>query len=306
MKFRSFETPDWFTSVMRMRKTAIFVRRTRDVTLHDGCHGILATIKMVACDVTDRIDQSEEATYTKFSWETSHRMLRTGEQMKFSVAPAGGTNSLCCWTEQNYWLQRKGASCAHASLYYVKGSKFRNVSPEALSYRSGLFKFLVGKVNNLLNSEEFCHLGPELCGPLRGGIRFRGICRLHLQDWRISLCNKPTGLVTCFVPASWLVYSSILKMQATFHSETSVGFQRTTRNIIPKDRTFITTAVRTSDLTCARCICDLRCSPRWILKKHCLLGWNFMWVCSRVPTFQRNQRSSSSPTNFKMEAECSP
>jgi hypothetical protein len=34
---------------------------------------------------------------------------------------------------------------AHASLYYVTGSKFGNVSLEALSYGSGLFKLLGGK-----------------------------------------------------------------------------------------------------------------------------------------------------------------
>jgi hypothetical protein len=154
MKFRSFETPDSCTGLVRMRKTAIFVWRTRDVTLHDGCHRFPATIKMVACDVTDRLGQSEEAIYTKFSWETSHRDVRnrrTNEILCFS----------CWWNKQPVLLNwaelltvsiipGKGALCAHASLYYVKGSKFRNVSPEALSYRRGLFKLLVARVSKFL------------------------------------------------------------------------------------------------------------------------------------------------------------
>jgi hypothetical protein len=160
------DIPDWRTNVVRMRKTAIFVRRSRDVTLHDGCHGILAVIKMVACDVTGRIDQSEEAIYTKCRWETSHR----------EVSNRRANEILCCscLVEQTALAAKlsrtidctissipgKGALCAHASLSYVTGSKFRNMSPEALSYGSGLFKLLVGKVaSNLLKFKQFCILG---------------------------------------------------------------------------------------------------------------------------------------------------
>jgi hypothetical protein len=40
----------------------------------------------------------------------------------------------------------------------------------------------------------------------------------------------------CFMLASYLSYSSTLKMEATSSSETSVEFQGTTRRYIPEDR----------------------------------------------------------------------
>jgi hypothetical protein len=42
---------------------------------------------------------------------------------------------------------------------------------------------------------------------------------------------------TCFTLTSFLAYSSILKMEATCSSETSIEFRRTTRRNIPQDRT---------------------------------------------------------------------
>jgi hypothetical protein len=41
----------------------------------------------------------------------------------------------------------------------------------------------------------------------------------------------------CFTLVSCLAYSSILKMETIFSSETSVHFQRTTRRYVPEDRT---------------------------------------------------------------------
>jgi hypothetical protein len=44
-------------------------------------------------------------------------------------------------------------------------------------------------------------------------------------------------LGTCFMQIFWLACFSTLKMEATFLSETSVDFQRSTRGYIPEDRT---------------------------------------------------------------------
>jgi hypothetical protein len=41
--------------------------------------------------------------------------------------------------------------------------------------------------------------------------------------------------VSCFMLACWLLYSSILKMEAIRSSERSVDFQRTTRRYIQED-----------------------------------------------------------------------
>jgi hypothetical protein len=46
-----------------------------------------------------------------------------------------------------------------------------------------------------------------------------------------------TWLAACFMVASCLAFSSALKMEGTYSSETSVGFHWTTRQYIPEDRT---------------------------------------------------------------------
>jgi hypothetical protein len=69
------------------------------------------------------------------------------------------------------------------------------------------------------------------CSPLKVNRLFGVTCRFHLQGWRIS-----TACYLCH--ASFLAYSSNLKMETTYFSEMSVGFQRNTRNYILEDRTF--------------------------------------------------------------------
>jgi hypothetical protein len=44
-------------------------------------------------------------------------------------------------------------------------------------------------------------------------------------------------LAPSFILISWLAYSSTLKMKATYSSETSVDFQRTTQRYISEDIT---------------------------------------------------------------------
>jgi hypothetical protein len=72
--------------------------------------------------------------------------------------------------------------------------------------------------------------------------------------WDIMPCS-PLKINRCFgeagiMLASFLKYSSSLKMEAICFSETSVNFQRTTRRIIPECRELlIPTAVRTSNFT---------------------------------------------------------
>jgi hypothetical protein len=69
-----------------------------------------------------------------------------------------------------------------------------------------------------------------LCSPLKVNWRFGGPCRLHSQLRSRAL------LATCFMLASCLAYSSILKMEVICSSETSVAFQWTARRYIPEDR----------------------------------------------------------------------
>jgi hypothetical protein len=66
------------------------------------------------------------------------------------------------------------------------------------------------------------------CSPLNVNQRFRARCRLHLQ--------REALLAICFVLVFCLVYSSTLKIEVTYSSETSVYFQRATRPYIPEDR----------------------------------------------------------------------
>jgi hypothetical protein len=46
-------------------------------------------------------------------------------------------------------------------------------------------------------------------------------------------CEEGRKLATCFTLDSWLAYSSTLKLEAIFSTETSVDFQRTTLHYIP-------------------------------------------------------------------------
>jgi hypothetical protein len=70
--------------------------------------------------------------------------------------------------------------------------------------------------------------------------------KLHFRY--ITTCSplKVKLVPNYFTLVSGLVYYSTSKMEATYSSETSVDFQRTTWHYILEDRTFITTAVRTS------------------------------------------------------------
>jgi hypothetical protein len=60
------------------------------------------------------------------------------------------------------------------------------------------------------------------CSPLKAIRRFGGIC---------------SSIATCFMLVSGLPYSSTLKMEATYSSETTVDFEQTTRRYIPDDVT---------------------------------------------------------------------
>jgi hypothetical protein len=92
------------------------------------------------------------------------------------------------------------------------------------------------------------------CSPLKVNRRFGGTYRLHLQSRRISRArdqresrwqaqeqsaSRNFGL--CLPPAFTLVscsaYSSTLKLEAIYSSESSVDFQRTTRRYMPADGT---------------------------------------------------------------------
>jgi hypothetical protein len=52
--------------------------------------------------------------------------------------------------------------------------------------------------------------------------------------------EKPYKLAACFIIVSGLAYSSTLKIEATFSSEKSLDFQRTTRRYIQKREICIT------------------------------------------------------------------
>jgi hypothetical protein len=74
-----------------------------------------------------------------------------------------------------------------------------------------------------------------LCSSLKVNRPFGATCCLDLKDRRASqaeFCLSPA-----FTLVSCLAYSSTLKMEASFSSETSVDFQRIARRYIPGDRT---------------------------------------------------------------------
>jgi hypothetical protein len=79
------------------------------------------------------------------------------------------------------------------------------------------------------------------CSPLKVNRCFGVTCRLHLQGrsrWHIPpKCRLAALLTTWFRAGFCVAYSSTLKMEATYSSETSVDFQRTIRRYITEDRT---------------------------------------------------------------------
>jgi hypothetical protein len=88
------------------------------------------------------------------------------------------------------------------------------------------------KLTDRLKSSIFCDI--KQYNPFKDNRRFEGTFRFHLHGRRIS--RKEPWLAICFMLAFLLVYSSTLKMEATYSSETTVGFQRTIRRYIPEDR----------------------------------------------------------------------
>jgi hypothetical protein len=61
-------------------------------------------------------------------------------------------------------------------------------------------------------------------------------------------------LATCFTLISCLAYSSTLKMEATYFSETSVGRQRTARLYVPE-------GIWLADISLYLRFCDETCAP---------------------------------------------
>jgi hypothetical protein len=79
-----------------------------------------------------------------------------------------------------------------------------------------------------------------MCSPLKSNRRFGGICRLQLQGARISQerNNHEAGSKQLsFMLDYCLAYSSILKMEVTRSTETSIDFQRTTQGYIRENGT---------------------------------------------------------------------
>jgi hypothetical protein len=80
------------------------------------------------------------------------------------------------------------------------------------------------------------------CSPLKVNWRFGGTYRLHLQGRRISRArnqreSRCLSLPPALTPFSCSAYSSTLKTEAIYSSETSLDIQRTTRRYIPEDST---------------------------------------------------------------------
>jgi hypothetical protein len=87
-----------------------------------------------------------------------------------------------------------------------------------------LFKYIISRL--------WCSHGDSkfVCSPLKLNWHFGWICRHHFQGRRISQARKPEwSSVTSFMLVSCLAYFSVLKIMATYSSEMSVDFQRTTR-----------------------------------------------------------------------------
>jgi hypothetical protein len=86
----------------------------------------------------------------------------------------------------------------------------------------------------ILKSTIFFDITPY--SPLKVNRRFGGTYRLHLQSRRISRAKNQREIRCQAELASCSAYSSTMKMEAIFSSETSGDFQRTTRRYIPEDR----------------------------------------------------------------------
>jgi hypothetical protein len=106
------------------------------------------------------------------------------------------------------------------------GTAFLNV----MSTKTGLFP--------QLHNYKIIHVGFEIITAVvmkcsvfrdirpRSPLKVKG--RLHLEDRSIDRAQ----LATCVVLVHWLAYSSTMKMEAIYSSETLVDFQRTTRRYI--------------------------------------------------------------------------
>jgi hypothetical protein len=88
------------------------------------------------------------------------------------------------------------------------------------------------KTNTIIRDSIFWAISPY--SPLKVNRHFGETCLQSL-------------LATCFTLASGLAYSSTLKMEATYSSETSIDFQDVHGVISQKIDLFLTTAVRTSN-----------------------------------------------------------
>jgi hypothetical protein len=88
-----------------------------------------------------------------------------------------------------------------------------------------------------MKSSILCDVTP--CSPLKVSWPFERTFSLHLQGRGISEWRKSMKL--CSLSVYMLVsYSSILKMEFTYSSETSVGFQWSTWRCITEDRNLYT------------------------------------------------------------------
>jgi hypothetical protein len=63
-------------------------------------------------------------------------------------------------------------------------------------------------------------------------------CELWLRETRVKCVETRALLAACFTLVSCLAYSSTLKIEATYSSEMSVGFQRNIQVYISEDRKF--------------------------------------------------------------------
>jgi hypothetical protein len=59
-----------------------------------------------------------------------------------------------------------------------------------------------------------------------------------------EISTNSSGKRSVFISVNFSVYFSTLKMEATYHSETSVDFQRTTQHYNPEEEHIIFTPVR--------------------------------------------------------------
>jgi hypothetical protein len=89
--------------------------------------------------------------------------------------------------------------------------------------------------NVQLKSIIFLDITP--CSPLKLNKSFGRTYHLHLQDRRLNRAKYQLFLLPAFTLVSCSAYSSTLKMELIFSSETSVDFQRTTRHYIPENNT---------------------------------------------------------------------